>query len=60
DHERAVLEQFKEVWEKIQQHDFYTGCGKPECEWCRFVKEHKLYTTLHEVEEEPVYTLTAV
>lgn len=23
----------------IMAQDFYTGCGKPECEWCQFVKE---------------------
>lgn len=57
DHEEIVKEQITETWEKIQQHDFYTGCGKPECHWCNFVKEHKLYTQLHEVEDvepEPV------
>ncbi|MGZ3909206.1 MAG: ATP-dependent helicase [Flavisolibacter sp.] len=51
DHEAIVLEQIRDTWEKIQSHDFYTGCGKPDCHWCNFVKEHKLYTTLHENEE---------
>ncbi|HEU4633912.1 MAG TPA: PD-(D/E)XK nuclease family protein, partial [Flavisolibacter sp.] len=54
DHEEIVLEQIASTWEKIQAHDFYTGCGKPECHWCNFVKEHRLYTSLHEVEEENV------
>ncbi|MGH2563970.1 MAG: PD-(D/E)XK nuclease family protein, partial [Ginsengibacter sp.] len=27
-----VKKQITDVWEKIQQHDFYTGCGKPDCE----------------------------
>jgi DNA helicase II / ATP-dependent DNA helicase PcrA len=46
-----VKEQIHEAWEKIQDHDFYTGCGKPDCSWCNFVKEHKLYVKLEEVEE---------
>jgi DNA helicase-2/ATP-dependent DNA helicase PcrA len=54
DHEEIVLEQITNTWEKIQAHDFYTGCGKPDCHWCNFVKEHKLYTSLHEIEEENV------
>ncbi len=52
DHETIVLEQITHTWEKIQAHDFYTGCGKPDCHWCNFVKEHKLYVTMHEVKEE--------
>ncbi|HEX6334949.1 MAG TPA: PD-(D/E)XK nuclease family protein, partial [Flavisolibacter sp.] len=52
--EAAVMNQITETWQKIQAHDFYTGCGKPECEWCNFVKDHRIYTSLHEVETEPV------
>jgi DNA helicase-2/ATP-dependent DNA helicase PcrA len=48
--EKQVKQQVKEVWEKIQQHDFYTGCGKPDCEWCNFAKNNKLYVRLEEVE----------
>jgi DNA helicase-2/ATP-dependent DNA helicase PcrA len=51
-HEEVVLEQINTAWEKIQAHDFYKGCGKPECHWCNFVKEHKLYVSLHEWSEE--------
>jgi DNA helicase-2/ATP-dependent DNA helicase PcrA len=46
-----VKEQITTVWKKIHQHDFYTGCGKPECEWCRFAIENKLYLRLEA--EEP-------
>jgi DNA helicase-2/ATP-dependent DNA helicase PcrA len=49
----TVKIQISETWQKIQQHDFYTGCGKPECEWCNFVKNNKLAVALHEQEEEP-------
>jgi DNA helicase-2/ATP-dependent DNA helicase PcrA len=48
----AVNEQIQTVWAKIQQRDFYTGCGKPDCHWCNFVKDNKLAVALHEIEEE--------
>lgn len=48
----TVTQQIKMVWHKIQDHDFYTGCGKPECHWCGFVKTNSLAIALHEVKEE--------
>jgi DNA helicase-2/ATP-dependent DNA helicase PcrA len=47
-----VTQQIKTVWQKIQDRDFYTGCGKPDCHWCNFVKENKLAIALHELEED--------
>jgi len=47
-----VKEQIKDVWNKIQRKDFYTGCGKEECHWCNFVKTNKLAIALHELKEE--------
>lgn len=47
-----VCEQIKTVWDKIQDHDFYTGCGKEDCHWCEFVKTNNLAVALHEIEEE--------
>ena len=47
-----VGEQIKAVWGKIQDHDFYTGCGKEDCHWCNFVKNNNLTVALHEMEEE--------
>ncbi len=44
-----VSSQVKTVWDKIQQRDFYTGCGKPDCHWCNFVKTNDLAIALHEV-----------
>ena len=52
EHEETVVKQITETWDKIQAHDFYKGCGKPECYWCNFVKDHKLYIAMHELEEE--------
>ncbi len=48
----TVRQQIAETWEKIQHRDFYTGCGKPECEWCNFVKDNRLYVRLEPQEEE--------
>ncbi len=48
----TVSEQIKTVWGKIQDHDFYTGCGKDDCHWCNFVKNNNLTVALHEIEEE--------
>ena len=50
----TVTQQIKEVWQKIQNRDFYTGCGKEDCAWCNFVKENKLAVSLHEMSEEEI------
>jgi hypothetical protein len=43
----TVTQQITATWNKIQEKDFYTGCGKPTCRWCNFVKENELYIKLH-------------
>ena len=48
----TVTEQITTTWNKIQDRDFYTGCGKEDCHWCEFVKTNNLAIALHEVEEE--------
>ena len=48
----TVKQQIKTVWDKIQLHDFYTGCGKPECHWCEFVKTNNMAVALHELATE--------
>jgi DNA helicase-2/ATP-dependent DNA helicase PcrA len=35
-----VTAQIKTVYQKILAHDFNTGCGKKECDWCHFVKSN--------------------
>ena len=47
-----VKEQIKRVHNKILSKDFYTGCGKEDCHWCKFVKTNKLAVALHELQEE--------
>ena len=43
----TVTQQITTTWEKIQNKEFYTGCGKPECTWCNFVKTNNLAVKLH-------------
>jgi DNA helicase-2/ATP-dependent DNA helicase PcrA len=48
----TVTQQISSTWEKIQNREFYTGCGKEDCHWCSFVKTNKLAISLHETPEE--------
>ncbi|MGE5108148.1 MAG: ATP-dependent helicase [Sphingobacteriales bacterium] len=48
----TVTQQIKSVWEKIQNREFYTGCGKEDCHWCGFVKTNNMAIALHELKEE--------
>ena len=48
----TVTEQIVTVWQKIQNKEFYTGCGKPDCHWCNFVKTNNMAVALHELNEE--------
>jgi DNA helicase-2/ATP-dependent DNA helicase PcrA len=48
----TVKQQISKVWGKIQERDFYTGCGKEDCHWCNFVKTNNMAIALHEIQEE--------
>lgn len=48
----TVTQQLTETWNKIQNSEFYVGCGSKDCHYCNFVKTNELYTDLHEVQEE--------
>jgi len=48
----TVTQQITTAWQKIQNREFYTGCGKPDCHWCNFVKTNNLAIALHEINEE--------
>jgi len=50
-----VTAQITQVWEKIQNHDFYTGCGSKDCHWCNFVKTNNLAIDLHDPNEEAAF-----
>lgn len=45
----TVKNQISTVWQKIQDHDFYTGCGKEDCHWCKFVKNNELDISLADI-----------
>jgi len=48
----TVTHQITDTWQKIQNKEFKTGCGKPDCDWCNFVKSNHLAVELHPPEEE--------
>ena len=48
----TVKQQITDTWQKIQDRDFYTGCGKEDCHWCNFVKDNQLVVALHDLEKE--------
>lgn len=48
----TVTQQIVTTWEKIQNREFYTGCGDKDCHWCNFVKTNELAIALHEINEE--------
>ncbi|MDP4149178.1 MAG: ATP-dependent DNA helicase [Bacteroidota bacterium] len=48
----AVTRQVVDTWKRIQLREFYTGCGRPDCHWCNFVKTNRLEVALHEIAEE--------
>jgi len=48
----TVTEQITRTWVKIQNREFYTGCGKEDCHWCNFVKTNELTIALHEIVED--------
>lgn len=41
-HLRTVTKQITESYDKIMNHEFYEGCGKPTCHWCNFTIKHEL------------------
>ncbi len=48
----TVTQQIISTWEKIQNREFYIGCGKEDCHWCHFVKTNNMAIALHELETE--------
>jgi DNA helicase II / ATP-dependent DNA helicase PcrA len=50
--EATVIGQVTETWAKIQNHEFYTGCGREDCHWCNFIKTNKLDISVTVLEEE--------
>jgi DNA helicase-2/ATP-dependent DNA helicase PcrA len=50
----VVTQQITETYQKIMAHEFNTGCGKKECDWCHFVKTNfkQAEVVLNAVSEE--------
>ncbi|HVM87551.1 MAG TPA: ATP-dependent DNA helicase [Puia sp.] len=48
----TVIQQITTSWQKIQNREFYIGCGKPDCHWCNFVKTNNMAVALHELPDE--------
>ncbi len=48
----TVTQQIATTWQKIQNREFYIGCGKEDCHWCNFVKTNNMAVALHELNEE--------
>ncbi len=42
EHHQLIGDLVVSTYEKIQKHDFYEGCGEPNCTWCNFVKKNVL------------------
>ncbi|HEY6502428.1 MAG TPA: ATP-dependent DNA helicase [Chitinophagaceae bacterium] len=56
----TVTQQITDTWQKIQNKEFKTGCGKPDCEWCSFVKSNNLAVTLHPQEEDELADIAVI
>ncbi len=48
----TVTAQLTHVWNRIQERDFYTGCGKEDCRWCQFARDYHLDIRPELTEEE--------
>jgi len=40
--ETIVLQQLKDAYTGIMNHDFNKGCGKEDCHWCNFAKKYEI------------------
>jgi DNA helicase-2/ATP-dependent DNA helicase PcrA len=49
---RKVRAMIKEVYGKIMAHEFYTGCGEPNCSWCQLIKQNLSADTFSDPEIE--------
>lgn len=42
----------KETYQKIKNFEFETGCGRPSCKWCNFVKRNQMPDSFNNEEAE--------
>jgi DNA helicase-2/ATP-dependent DNA helicase PcrA len=50
----TVRGQLKDVWARIQNHEFHTGCGEQDCHWCNFAKQYEIIRPTEEVEIDDI------
>ncbi len=43
--ELFVLNQLKQAYRQIMNHEFNSGCGKEDCHWCNFARENELLSS---------------
>ena len=48
----TVKKMITSTYERIQAHDFYTGCGEPTCGWCELVRNHVMRDSFADPEIE--------
>jgi DNA helicase-2/ATP-dependent DNA helicase PcrA len=48
----AVETKIQEVYAAIQRREFAPGCGKNDCEWCKFARQYRFDAAPAEVETE--------
>jgi DNA helicase-2/ATP-dependent DNA helicase PcrA len=47
----AVRDLIRSVWRSIQNREFSTGCGQPDCAWCRMHRDRTLPEVVSKPEE---------
>lgn len=53
-----VQDQIKTSFKKIKNHEFYNGCGKSNCDWCKFHHGVRTLDLVMEEDEEEFTSLT--
>ncbi len=52
DNEHFLGNLIESTWSKIQNHDFYKGCSKPNCVWCQFVENDVVPNSFADLDAE--------
>ncbi|HHB78974.1 MAG TPA: ATP-dependent helicase [Saprospiraceae bacterium] len=47
---RLLRETIKETWTKIQNSEFYEGCGDAKCQWCEFQRTQEAPASFRDVD----------
>ncbi len=52
--EETVLQQLKDSYSRIMNHEFDKGCGEENCYWCNFAKKYELVRPAPEVADKEI------